>query len=244
MIEIEDADAFFEKLKEDVTAIEEFSKPHPLSVGVAVTKLKRYLAEPRYRIQLSDLIEETVQEVVETISGETFRPTGPNPTSESITERVRAYDAACSKLSSMAVVAGRWAEADHWSQWQRALERLSGTRRITEAAQPNLWRDLQRYPATLLLYSLGPGAVDGNHLEFLNSLLTAKVRVEEKAESVYVRSRIFGEEWKPTPRRELARHRRGSDPRRRHPRPTRAQLLPTQPEWRIDAKTTPTIDPN
>ena len=76
VIEIEDSDAFFEKLKEDVTAIEEFSKPHPLSVDVAATKLKRYLAEPRYRIQLSDLIEETVQEVVETISGEMFTPTG------------------------------------------------------------------------------------------------------------------------------------------------------------------------
>ena len=48
----------------------------------------------------------------------------------------------------------------------------------------------------------------------------------------------------PTPGRELARHRRGSDPRRRHPRPTRAQLLPAQLERRIDAKKTPTIDPN
>ena len=34
------------------------------------------------------------------------------------------------------------------------------------------------------------------------------------------------------------------DPRRRHPRPTCAQLLPAQLERRIDAKKTPTIDPN
>ena len=61
VIEIEDADTFFENVKEDVTAIEEFSKPHPLSVDVAVTKLKRYMSEARYRIQLSDLIEETRQ---------------------------------------------------------------------------------------------------------------------------------------------------------------------------------------
>ena len=183
VIRIEDADTFFEKLKEEVTAIEETAKPHPLSVDVAVTKLKRYMSEPRHRIELSDLIEETVQEVVETLSDETFTPTGPNPpTSKSITHRVRAYDAACSKLTSMAVVAGRWADAEQWPLWHRALERLSGTRKITATAQLNLWRDLQRYPATLLLYSLGLGAVDGNQLEFLNSLLTTKVRVNNEEE--------------------------------------------------------------
>ena len=77
-IQIEDANTFFEKLMEDVTAIEEFSKPHPLSVDVAATKLKRYMSEARYRIQLSDLIEETVQEVVEKTSHDGFSPSDPN----------------------------------------------------------------------------------------------------------------------------------------------------------------------
>ena len=181
-IEIEDADSFFEKVKEDVTAIEEFSKPHPLSVDVAVTKLKRYMAETRYRIQLSDLIDETVQEVVKATSGDAFTPTGPEPTSESITHRVRAYDAACSKLTSMAVVAGRWAETEQWPIWHRALERLSATRKITGVKQRYVWRDLQRYPATLLLYALGLGAVEANRLEFLNSLLWTKIRMNNEAE--------------------------------------------------------------
>ena len=175
-IEIGDADTFFEKVKEDVTAIEEFSKPHALSVDVSVTKLKRYMAEPRYRIQLSDLIDQTVQEVVEATSGDAFTPTGPELTSESIRRRVRAYDDACSKLTSMAVVAGRWAETEQWPVWHRALERLSATRKITGVAQRYVWRDLQRYPATLLLYALGLGAVEANRLEFLNSLITARVR--------------------------------------------------------------------
>ena len=183
VIQIEDANTFFEKVKEDVTAIKEYAKPHPVSVDVAVTKLKRYMSEPRHRIRLSDLIDETVQEIVERLSDETFAPAGPiPPTSESITHRVKAYDAACSKLTAMAVVAGRWAEEEHWSEWQRALVRLAGTRRITETAQVSLWRDLQRYPATLLLYALGLGAVDGNQPEFLNSLLTTKVRVDNEEE--------------------------------------------------------------
>ena len=56
VIEIEDADTFFETVKEYVTAIDEFSEPHPLSVDVAVTKPKRYLPDPRYQFRPSDLV--------------------------------------------------------------------------------------------------------------------------------------------------------------------------------------------
>ncbi len=39
-----------------VDSIEQFSQPHPLSIESAVASLKRYLSEPRYRIQLADLM--------------------------------------------------------------------------------------------------------------------------------------------------------------------------------------------
>lgn len=55
-ISIENADNFFSAVHEQVEAINEFSRPHPLSTQAAVTTLKRYLSEPRYRIQLSDFV--------------------------------------------------------------------------------------------------------------------------------------------------------------------------------------------
>ena len=176
VIQIEDADTFFEKLKEDVTAIEEFSKPHPLSVDVAVTKLRRYMPEPRYRIQLSDLIEETVQEVIEKTSHDRFSPSDPNLDPEAIARRMRAYEAACAKLTAMAMVGGAWAEREHYPAWHRALERLSSVRTIVGVATYDVWQGLERYPGTLLLYALGLGAVDRNRLEFLQSLLSVKSR--------------------------------------------------------------------
>ena len=174
VIQIEDADTFFEKLKEDVTAIEEFSKPHPLSVDVAVTKLKRYMPDPRHRIRLSDLIEETVQEVVEKTSHDRFSPSDPNLDPDAISRRMRAYDAACAKLTAM--VGGAWAEREHYPVWHRALERLSSVRTIVDAVTYDIWRGLERYPGTLLLYALGLAAVDRNRLEFLQSLLSVKFR--------------------------------------------------------------------
>ena len=174
VIRIENADSFFQDLQQHVESIELFSRPHPLSTEAAVASLKRYLAEPRYRIQLSDLIDKTVERVAEVTSGETFAVQGgPTPNSEKVTERVRHYEAACSTLLAMATVGGFWAEEEHYRVWQRALQRLGST---TSSSGRVLWLELQRYPATLLLYALGLGAVAADRLPFLRHLLAATLR--------------------------------------------------------------------
>ena len=103
VIPIEAADVFFQTLQQQVESIEEFSRPHPLSTEAAVSSLKRYIAEPRYRIQLSDLIDKTVGRIVEVTSDEAFSvQDSSQPTTESVTARVRRYEAACSTLLAMA----------------------------------------------------------------------------------------------------------------------------------------------
>ncbi len=168
-LHIEDADTFFQTIHQYVESIEEYSKPHPLSTDAAVASLKRYISDPRYRIQLSDLVDKTVERVVESTSGDSFLVQGgPTPTSESVTERVRSYEAASSTLLAMATVGGYWAEEEHHHVWRRALERLGSN---TSSSGNVLWLDLQRYPATLLLYALGLGAVEANRLQFLGLML-------------------------------------------------------------------------
>ena len=178
VIPIEDADTFFQTVQQHVESIEEFSRPHPLSTEAAVASLKRYIAEPRYRIQLSDLIGKTVEQIVEVTSGKAFAVQGgPSPNRESITARVRSYEAACSTLLAMAPIGGFWAEEAHYPVWQRALERL-GSKRSSDGM--TLWLELQRYPATLLLYALGLGAVEADRLQFLKRILGAIIRREHQ----------------------------------------------------------------
>ncbi len=174
VLKIEDADTFFGTVRQHVESIEEFSKPHPLSTEAAVMSLKRYLSESKYRIQYSDLVSETINRVIEIISGEDFAlQGGPSPNSESITARVRGYDAACSTLLAMATVGSYWAKKDHFSVWRMALERLT---EVNERPGYDTWIDLQRYPATLLLYALGLGALNNNkQIDFLGYLLATKV---------------------------------------------------------------------
>jgi hypothetical protein len=97
-----------------------------------------------------------------------------------MTARVRAYEAACATLLAMAVVGGYWAEIAHYPIWRRALERLSSTAR--QNGGYTLWLDLQRYPATLLLYGLGLGAVEGERFEFLGNIFSTRIHEEYRPE--------------------------------------------------------------
>ena len=173
LIRIEDADTFFTSIQQYVESIEEFSRPHPLSVEAAVASLKRYISESRYRIQLSDLVDETVGRIIEATSGDDFSANEPTLTTESVTARVRRYETACSILLATAAVGGFWVEKDHYGVWQRALQRLASN---TSDGGYTLWLELRRYPATLLLYALGLGAVESDRLRLVEHLLGTMIR--------------------------------------------------------------------
>lgn len=183
---IADADSFFSELGRLVDALEQFSRPHPLSTGAAVASLKGYLAEPKHRIRLADLVGGEVDRVLDSTSGTAFAlQGGPAPDTNTFTARVRAYEAACETLVAMAAVGGYWVEDWHCATWQTALKRLA-TRRGESGF--NHWVESQRYPATLLLYALGLGAVEAGEkgLVFLGKLFGTTVHREHKEDKVAV----------------------------------------------------------
>ena len=99
LVPIDGADAFFEAVQAQVEAIDEFSQPHPLSTEAAVVSLKRYMSENRYRIQLADLVDAEVRRVTDSVTGAAFAAHGgAKPDEQSVTARVRGYEAACSTL--------------------------------------------------------------------------------------------------------------------------------------------------
>ena len=174
-IHIEDADGFFQTIQQSVESIEEFSRPHPLSIEAAVASLKRYISQPRYRIQLSDFVDETVERVVERTSGDAFAVQGgPEPTTESATARARGVRGCLFDIAGMASVGGFWVEEEHYRMWQRALLRLSP---VGSNGDP-YWLSFQCYPGTLLFYALGLGAVEAGRLKFLGHMFATKIQRE------------------------------------------------------------------
>ena len=173
VVPIRDADAFFETIQQTVHSIEEYSEPHPLSSDAAVGSLKRYLAGPEYRIQLSDIISAAVDQVVEATTEEGFEVQGgESPTIQSVTARIRKYHAACQTLIAMASTAGFWAAEDNLHGWERAIERLSTT---TPDSGNQYWLSLRSYPGTLLMYSFGMGAIESDRLFALNRIFRRTV---------------------------------------------------------------------
>ena len=173
VLPINDADSFFQTVEETVESIQEFSKPHPLSAEVAVASLKRYLPNPEHRIRFMDLIDATVEQVINATSGEGFEVQGaPAPTRELVSLRLRRYESACSALLAMAPIGGFWAEDDHYYSWGRALERLGATPFV---GGNNVWITSTTYPGRLLLYALGLGAVESGRLQFLNRIFRTTV---------------------------------------------------------------------
>ena len=178
VIPIRDADSFFQSVEQFVASIEESTKPHPLSIESAVASLKRFMSESKYRIPLSDLVNDAIDQIVEIMSKDAFATQGsPSPTSESVTTRVRTYEATCSTLLAMASVGGYWAEPEHYLVWQRVLRRLGSG---ISSSDTSLWSELQYYPSMLLFYALGIGAVEADRLHFLKCLFTTTFRREHQ----------------------------------------------------------------
>lgn len=177
VIKISDADSFFGAVTEQVQALEEFSRPHPLSTEAAVATLKRYLSEHKYRIALDDLVSNEVERVVTATSGAAFDVNSRDTSGPSVLARLTSYEAASATLIRMAFVAGQWSESAQLSPWVKSLTKLS------IGGQQNgviLWLGLQRYPATLLLYSFGLGAVAAEQWNSLHALLSTTVSREHR----------------------------------------------------------------
>ncbi len=175
VVKIVDADSFFVALSEQVKSLEEFSRPHPLSTEAAIATLKRYISESKYRIAHDDLISREVAEVASKTNGPGYSMDTGLMNGPDVLSRVKKYEAACATLMSMATVAGQWSDNDQMRSWTRAVTRLA-TRQIQAGSV--LLTDLQRYPATLVLYCFGIAAVSAERWDLLRVMFDAKISRE------------------------------------------------------------------
>ena len=171
IIAIQDADIFFTRVEAAVASIVAFSRPHPLSTQAAVETIKRYMVNREHRIRLADHIDTVVRRLLDAVGDDVFTMHG-SPNQESFTARVESYEGACSTLMAIAVVAGYWAEGEHFQDWDRAIRQIYDTR---QSSGNNVWLGLRNYPTYLLIHALGLGAVAGGRLDFLGRLFRVTV---------------------------------------------------------------------
>jgi hypothetical protein len=178
VVEIANADGFFRELDENVSALETFSATDPLSAQVAVARLKKYLSTDTHKINLSDLVSTEAERAHRVIMGSRFpvQTLADVLSGAGIFARMQAYEASLNVLLSMLVCGSYWATAEQ----QTVL--LRGFKRIADQSGPEsgmvVWLALRRYPALVLMYGMGLGALANSNYRFVKALFDNNIRTD------------------------------------------------------------------
>jgi hypothetical protein len=162
------ADAFFEAVEAKVASLDELATDHPLTEAAAVASVKRYVAEPRHRIRLHDLLAQEATRVAQRLTDELPVQGGPQPTEDEFRRRVAVMDAATKTLQAMFFHVALWGGPEHRDLLVRSLQTMIPKQ---ESGGWGFWMEMRNYPASLLLYAAGLGAVAADNFGTLGALL-------------------------------------------------------------------------
>jgi hypothetical protein len=180
-VSISDANSFFESLAEKVNALEQLSKPHPLSTPLAVQALKEYIVDERHRIRLHDLVvgatnaplRAVVEADVSSFSG------------AELEGRLARYESVSEMIVALVANGVFWDASDGPNDklWTSVLVRLA------KPAFDHPWgvanvaaMKLRRYPACLVLYAAGVAACATGRLKYLRTVLAPSITSPEGGE--------------------------------------------------------------
>jgi hypothetical protein len=162
---IEDADEFFARLHDLVSALNESHKPHPTSRETAVALVKRYIAEPRYRIKLEDLLAnetEITRLRIETLDEELL------PSHPSFNNVFQRYRDAIEQLQAMMIHGIAQGSEAQDLLWLNSLQRVAAD---SESTRMKRARAIRQYPVLVLIYACGLAALSKKRVAFFVSLL-------------------------------------------------------------------------
>ena len=176
LLTIDSADAAFVDLQAKVEALASRNLVDPMSPRLAVATIKRFLSEPKYRIQLEDAVVNELEEVRRQTNLKAMPIDSPEPDKVTYVDRVRKIEAICSKLIPMVATAAYWDNGKRDHLWKRCVEALAKSE-FRAGRSYSAWSSLQYYPATLVVYAAGIAAILRGRYSLLRVLLLdAKAR--------------------------------------------------------------------
>lgn len=168
MVVVKDtADAFFDRLSENLASLAEIQRPRPASVALAVESVKRYLREGD-EIRFHDLVARELRDARRGIGDWPFG--GIAAEYQALVDRI---DGASEMAAALICTAAYWGNAATDAVWVPSL--------IEWASPPGMggttaFLDLRYYGATMLLYSAGAAMMAKGRVRDLETLLRRTVR--------------------------------------------------------------------
>lgn len=177
-IPITDADSFFERLQQKVEVQASLAQANPRSVELMVASVKRYVTKPEFRVQLHDLIDEEARRLKTLLDDPRLGFNGPwSP--EAYREKVALYESNAEPLVKIFAALGRWGTGSEFSLVAEMLRHF-GKQRVLGGITG--YTNLRTYPAVLLLYAYGIGAVKAGRLGDLFRWLSTPIEMENRGE--------------------------------------------------------------
>ena len=116
-------------------------------------RLKKYIVDPRYRIELHDLLTHETEALKARLSDLEFPVSGVLLCKEQVIERLRRYESTTETMREIITAGCYWGEDQQAHYWTDIINRIAQP--ITKSMGTEDWFRLRLYPALLLLYSAG-----------------------------------------------------------------------------------------
>lgn len=191
LLTIKDADSFFDGLVENVDALSRLGDSGPLSEKVAVARLKRYIAEDRYQIQLHDMALQEVSRVCREIDG-IGRRVQPSNYNQEVPGAISGYMDSISVVCAILSHGSYWGLRTHTKIWSSSVERIASVAAQSRGGGSLVHAGLRHFPPAALLYAGGISAVATGKYETALAIMTTPQISNDYNER---RAAITGIEW-------------------------------------------------
>lgn len=166
-VPIQDADSFLDGVAEKVAALAELAQDDPKSLVVKRALLKKYIADPRHRVRLADLLNRERDGIVG-LHDATGGRQAPEGATEFARNRFKQYDVSTTALCALVFDAAKWGEDIHDPIIQDAIKS------IIPPAHGNglvILLELMIYPAVQVFYHALAGCILGQNYRLFKRLL-------------------------------------------------------------------------
>jgi len=173
---IQNANVFFDELAEKVIILEEYNRPHPLSVKALIAQVKKYLVDERYEIRLHDLVNQENETLYNELSDKDKFPVDGIPIDkldDEFRRQVQLYESLTEPVLAMMITGCYWGRESHEHIWVNCLDRIANP--SGERNGKVVLLNLRLYPALLLLYGGGIASIAAGNYSTFSSLLTIPI---------------------------------------------------------------------
>jgi hypothetical protein len=174
LIQIKDADSFFEDLADKVAAIDDLKQPHPLSVAAAVATTKRLLANDTSLIRFHDYVHQELERTFEELQPSFASMLGQHRQADNFAAALKEFNSKIEILGGIAVNATYWGRPIHAPIVSQIVPRLA-MNPLDGQGGVHIKDSLRAIPSVMLLYSMGIAALANANFSMLASILSKKV---------------------------------------------------------------------